>query len=192
VARALSNTYGQGHGISLHLVQSRVREKDMLKIAIIIGRTRPRRKSETAAKWAYDIARQRGDAEFELLDLADFTLPLLDEPRAAMSGQYSQPHTRAWSVRVASFVGYVFVTPEYNHGASSALKNVIDFLYREWVDKAAGFIDYGYTMAARAIERLRLVMAAVQVATVRPQVGLSLFSDFENSTVFEPARAHSS
>jgi NAD(P)H-dependent FMN reductase len=183
----LSNTYDQGHGISLHLVQSRVSEEDMLKMAIIIGSTRPGRKSETVAKWAYDIARQRGDAEFELLDLADFSLPLLDEPLAAMSGQYGQPHTRAWSVRVASFDGYVFVTPEYNHGVSSALKNAIDFLYREWADKAAGFIGYGYTMGARAIEHLRLVMAAVQVATVRPQVGLSLFIDFENSTVFKPA-----
>lgn len=54
-------------------------------------------------------------------------------------------------------------------------------------DKAAGFIGYGYTMGARAIEHLRLVMASVQVATVRPQVGLSLFTDFENATVFKPA-----
>jgi NAD(P)H-dependent FMN reductase len=162
-------------------------EKDMLKIAIIIGSTRPGRRSETVAKWAYDIARQRGDAEFELLDLADFNLPLLDEPLAAMSGQYSQAHTRAWSVRVASFDGDVLVTPEYHNGVPSALKNAIDCLYREWADKAAGFIGYGYTMGARAIEHLRLVMAAVQVATVRPQVGLSLFTDFENSAVFKPA-----
>src|SRR6267154_5405581 len=63
----------------------------MLKIAIIIGSTRPGRKGEAVAKWAYDIARQRGNTEFELLDLADFNLPLLDEPLAAMSGQYSQP-----------------------------------------------------------------------------------------------------
>jgi NAD(P)H-dependent FMN reductase len=159
----------------------------MLKIAIIIGSTRPGRKAETVAKWAYDIARQRGDAEFELLDLADFNLPLLDEPLAAMSGQYSQPHTRAWSVKVASFDGCVFVTPEYNHGAPGALKNAIDFLLREWADKAAGFIGYGYTMGARAIEQLRLVMTAVQVATVRPQVGLSLFTDFDHSTLFKPA-----
>jgi NAD(P)H-dependent FMN reductase len=182
----LSNTYDQGHGISLHLVQSRVSEKDMLKIAIIIGSTRPIRKSESVAKWAYDIARQRGDAEFELLDLADFNLPLLDEPLAAMSGQYHQPHTRAWSVRVASCDGYVFVTPEYNHDVSSALKNAIYFLYREWADKAAGFIGYGYTMGVRAIEHLRLVMAAVQVATARPRSG-SRCSAFENSTVFKPA-----
>ena len=159
----------------------------MLKIAIVIGSTRPGRKAEAVAKWAYDIARQRSDAQFELLDIADFTLPLLDEPLPATSGQYSQPHTRAWSAKVASFDGYVFVTPEYNHGSPGSLKNAIDYLYYEWADKVAGFIGYGYTMGARAIEHLRLVMASVQVATVRPQVGLSLFTDFENSTVFKPA-----
>jgi NAD(P)H-dependent FMN reductase len=158
----------------------------MLRIAIIVGSTRPGRKADAVAKWAYDIARQRGDASFELVDLAQFNLPLLDEPMPAMSGQYNHPHTRAWSVKISSFDGYVFVTPEYNHGASGALTNAIDFLFAEWTDKAAGFIGYGYTMGARAIEHLRLVMASLQVATVRPQVGLSLFTDFEKSTVFKP------
>lgn len=159
----------------------------MLKIAIIIGSTRPGRLGEAVGKWAHDIARKRNDADFELIDIAQFNLPLLDECMPASSGQYRQPHTRAWSAKIAAFDGYVFVTPEYNHGPCGALKNAIDFLSREWTDKAAGFIGYGYTMGARAIEHLRLVMASVQVATVRPQVGLSLFTDFENSTVFKPA-----
>jgi NAD(P)H-dependent FMN reductase len=158
----------------------------MLKIAIIVGSTRPERKGEAVAKWAHELARKRADADFAILDLATFALPLLDEPMAASSGSYSRPHTKAWSEAVASFDGYVFVTPEYNHGTSGALKNAIDFLYSEWNDKAAGFIGYGYTMGARAIENLRLVMAALQVATVRPQVGLSLFADFEHMTAFKP------
>jgi len=158
----------------------------MLRIAIIVGSTRPGRNAEAVAKWAYDTARQRGDAIFELVDIAQFNLPLLDEPIPAISGRYSHPHTRAWSATISSFDGYVFVTPEYNHGPSGALKNAIDFLFAEWTDKAAGFIGYGYTMGARAIEHLRLVMASLQVATVRPQVGLSLFTDFEKSTEFKP------
>ena len=157
----------------------------MLKIAIIIGSTRPGRKGEAVGKWAYDIARKRNDAEFELVDIADFNLPLLDEPMPPMFGQYSHAHTRAWSAKIASFDGYVFVTPEYNHGTCAALKNAIDFLYQEWTNKAAGFIAYGGAMGARAVESLRLVMAELQVATVRAQVGLSLFTDFENFTVFK-------
>jgi NAD(P)H-dependent FMN reductase len=159
----------------------------MIKIGIVIGSTRPGRKAEVVGKWAYDIARKRNDAEVELVDIADFNLPLLDEPIPAMFGQYSHDHTRAWSAKIASFDGYVFVTPEYNHGTSAALKNAIDFLYHEWNNKAAGFIAYGGSMGARAVEHLRLVMAELQVATVRAQVGLSLFTDFENFTVFKPA-----
>lgn len=159
----------------------------MLKIAIIVGSTRPGRKCEAVAQWAHDIARRRTDADFALVDLAAYALPLLDEPMPASSGSYDHAHTRAWSAAIASFDGYVFVTPEYNHGTSAALKNAIDFLYKEWTDKAAGFIGYGYSLGARAIENLRLVMAALQVATVRPQVGLSLFADFEGGTMFKPA-----
>ena len=158
----------------------------MLRIAIIVGSTRPGRKGEAIARWAYEVALKRTDAEFALLDLATFELPLLDEPMPAASGSYSHPHTKKWSAAIASFDGYVFVTPEYNHGPSGALKNAIDLLYGEWTDKAAGFIGYGYSMGARAIEHLRLVMASLQVATVRPQVGLSLFTHFEHATVFKP------
>jgi len=159
----------------------------MIRIGIVIGSTRPGRKAEGVARWAFDIALKRKDAEFELVDIADFNLPLLDEPMPAMFGQYSHDHTRAWSAKIASFDGYVFVTPEYNHSTSAALKNAIDFLYHEWNNKAVGFIAYGGAMGARAVEHLRLVMAELQVATVRAQVGLSLFTDFESFTVFKPA-----
>ena len=159
----------------------------MLRIAIIIGSTRPGRKGAAVAKWAYEIAQKRSDAEFELVDIKDFNLPLLDEPMPPIMGQYTHDHTKRWSEKIASFDGYVFVTPEYNHATSAALKNAIDFLYAEWVNKAAGFIGYGGASGARAVESLRLIMGELQVATVRAQVGLSMFTDFENFSVFKPA-----
>ena len=88
----------------------------MLRIAIIIGSTRPGRKAEAVAKWVYEIAQKRSDAEFELVDIKDFNLPLLDEPVSPTMGQYTQQHTKDWSAKIASFDAYVFVTPEYNHG----------------------------------------------------------------------------
>ena len=81
----------------------------------------------------------------------------------------------------------MFVTPEYNHSTSGALKNAIDFLYREWNDKAAGFVGYGGTGGVRAVEHLRLVMGEIKVADVRAQVALSLFTDFENFSTFKPS-----
>lgn len=162
----------------------------MLRIAIILGSTRPGRKGEAVARWVHDYARQRGDAEYELVDIAEFGLPLLDEPVPPSQRKYSKAHTKAWSAMIASFDGFVFVTPEYNHSTSGALKNAIDFLYVEWNDKAAGFVSYGSAGGTRAVEHLRLIMAELQIADVRSQVALSLFTDFENFSVFKPAALH--
>ena len=161
-----------------------------LRIAIIIGSTRPGRNGEAVAKWVYEIAQKRRDADFELVDIKDFNLPLLDEPVPPSMGQYSKPHTKKWAAKIGSFDGYVFVTPEYNHGISGALKNAIDFLFAEWNNKAAGFVSYGGAGGARAVEQLRLVLAEVQMATVRNQVLLSMFNDFENFSVFKPDARH--
>lgn len=158
----------------------------MIKIAIIIGSTRPGRVGESVARWVEELTRQRGGASFELVDIEDFNLPLLDEPKPPSMGDYSHEHTKRWAEKIASFDGYIFVTPEYNHGISGALKNAIDFLYAEWNNKAAGFVSYGSASGVRAVEQLRLVMAELQVATVRSQVMLSLFTDFENMSEFKP------
>ena len=159
----------------------------MLKIAIITGSTRPGRKSEAVARWVYDIAAKRGDAAFEVVDIAAFGLPLLDEAVPPMMNQYSKPHTKTWAAKIATFDAFVFMTPEYNHSTSGALKNAIDFLFREWNDKAAGFVGYGSVGGARAVEHLRLVMGEIKVADVRAQVALSMFTDFENFSTFKPA-----
>lgn len=159
----------------------------MLKIAIVTGSTRPGRNNEAVAEWVYDIASKRKDAVFELVDIADYKLPLLDEPMSPMFRQYAHDHTKVWSERIASFDAYLFVTPEYNHSIPGALKNAIDYLYFEWNNKAAGFVSYGGSAGgARAVEHLRLIMAEMMVATVRAQVLLSLVSDFEHFRNFKP------
>jgi NAD(P)H-dependent FMN reductase len=162
----------------------------MIKVGIIIGSTRPGRKADAVAKWVYEIAKKRSDAEFELVDILDYELPLLDEPIPPSMGKYSKPHTQKWAAKIDSFDAFVFVTPEYNHGTSAALKNALDFPYREWNNKAAGFVAYGSAGGTRAVESLRLVMGELQIADVRAQVALSLRTDFENYTVFKPADHH--
>ena len=163
----------------------------MMRVAIIVGSTRPGRRAEVVARWVYDIASKRSDAEFEVVDILDFNLPLLDERMSPARGQYTQQHTKVWSAKIDSFDAFVFVTPEYNHGPPGALKNAIDFLYREWNNKAAAFVSYGGGGASgtRAVEQLRLVMAELQIADVRAQVALSLATDFQDVT-FKPAARH--
>ena len=162
----------------------------MLKIAIILGSTRPGRIGEAVAKWAFEVASKRTDAEFELVDIADFNLPLLDEPVPPSLGQYTKDHTKRWAAKIDSFDGFIFVTSEYNHGIPGALKNALDFIFKEWNNKAAGFVSYGSAYGARAVESLRLVMGELMIADVRAQVLLSLFTDFENYSVFKPADRH--
>jgi NAD(P)H-dependent FMN reductase len=162
----------------------------MLRIAIIVGSTRPGRKAEAVAKWVYEFARTRSDAEFEIVDIESFHLPLLDEPVPPSMGKYMNAHTKSWAAKIDEFDGFVFVTPEYNHGTSGALKNAIDFLFREWNNKAAGIVSYGGAGGARAAEQLRLVMGELKVADVRAQVLLSLHNDFENYTTFKPGPHH--
>src|SRR5256886_5489632 len=120
-------------------------------MGIILGSTRPNRNGEQVARWVLEAASRRHDAHFELLALRDYPLPHLDEPLPPSFGQYQNEHTRQWAAKIASFDGFVIVTPEYNHGTSGVLKNAIDYLYAEWNNKAVGFVSYGGTGAARAV-----------------------------------------
>src|SRR4051794_30795008 len=130
----------------------------MLKVGIIVGSTRPGRKALTIAAWVYELLKSRADAEFEIVDIEDYKLPLLDEPMPPLMRRYTKEHTRAWSAKIDSLDAFIFVTPEYNHATSAALKNAIDFLFHEWANKSAGFVGYGGAGGYRAVENLRLVM----------------------------------
>ncbi len=160
------------------------------RIAIIVGSTRPQRRARIVADWVRDGAEKHfhGRATVEIVDLADYRLPLLDEPLPAAIGAYAKPHTRHWAEQIASYDGFVFVTPEYNHSVSAALKNAVDFLFSEWNDKAAGFVSYSLNGGVRAVEHLRLTLAEVKVACVRSQVALGLFTDFDIPDIQQPGR----
>jgi NAD(P)H-dependent FMN reductase len=152
----------------------------MISVAIIIGSTRPGRKAPSVARWVHDIAARRTDATFEIVDIADYDLPHLDEATPPMMAEYSGSHTIRWAAKIASFDAFVFVTPEYNHSTSGALKNAIDFLFAEWNDKASGFVGYGVNGGTRAVEHLRVIGGELKLADVRTQVALSMSSDFQD------------
>ncbi|WP_410564585.1 NAD(P)H-dependent oxidoreductase [Amycolatopsis sp. cmx-4-61] len=155
-----------------------------MKIAIVLGSTRPGRVGDQVARWVHERAARRGDAEFAVLDLRDHPLPHLEQP-PGFSGRYLDERTRAFAAVVASCDGFVFVTPEYNHSVPGVLKNALDHVYVEWNTKAAGFVSYGGAGGARSVEQLRLVCGALQLADVAPQVTLPLTTEFEDG-VFAP------
>ena len=157
-----------------------------MRIAIIVGSTRPGRKGTTVAHWVNDLAQQRDDVpgkvEFDVVELEDFDLPLLDEPTvpAAADREYETPETRAWSEAIDGYDGFVFVTPEYNHGVPAALKNAVDVLGPEWANKAVGFVSYGADGGVRAVEHWRVVVVNLLMTDVRAQVSLLVFEDWQD------------
>ena len=162
--------------------------KEPIKIGIIIGSVREGRNGEAVAKWMYDFAKNRGDenVEYELVDLKDYNLAIFGTDPTPEQEQAA----KAWSEKMASFDGYIFVTPEYNHAVGGALKNAIDYLNPELNNKAAGFVGYGSLGGTRAHENMRLILAELQVATVRTAVTFSLMTDFEDMSVFKPHDYH--
>ncbi|PUB11974.1 NADPH-dependent FMN reductase [Paenisporosarcina sp. OV554] len=153
---------------------------DMLKIGIVLGSTREGRVSPQVGAWVKEIADKRGDAEYQIIDIADFKLPLLGEAGGDASG------AAAWSTQINGCDGFVFIVQEYNHSITGALKNALDYLRVEWNNKAAGIVSYGSVGGARATEHLRGILSELSVAHVRVHPALSLFTDFENGSVFKP------
>ena len=162
----------------------------MVKIGIIIGSTRPGRNGLQVGEWVFSIAQERGDAQFELVDIESFNLPVLDEPLPAAAGKYSKAHTKCWAAQINGLDGFVFVTPEYNHGMPGALKNALDYLYKEWSNKAVGFVSYGASAGGtRSVEQFRSIMGVLHMADVSAQVSLSLREDFavvEGKQILQP------
>ncbi|MNJ35997.1 FMN-dependent NADPH-azoreductase [compost metagenome] len=151
----------------------------MLKIGIVLGSTREGRVSPQVGAWVKEVADLRGDAEYEIIDIAEFKLPLLGEPGGDASG------AAGWSAKISGCDGFVFIVQEYNHSITGALKNALDYLRDEWNNKAAGIVSYGSVGGARAAEHLRGILGELLVADVRVHPALSLFTDFENGT-FKP------
>ncbi len=157
-----------------------------LNIGIILGSTRDGRVSPQVGAWVKELADQRGDATYTVIDIADYKLPLLGEPGSDASG------AAAWSEIVGKQDGFVFIVQEYNHSITGALKNALDFLREEWNNKAAGIVSYGSVGGARAAEHLRGILGELSVADVRVHPALSLFTDFENGTDFKPQEVQAS
>ena len=148
-------------------------------LQVVVASTRPGRRGVAVAGWIGRVAEQHGGFDFELVDLAERELPLLDEPYHPRLGQYVHQHTKDWSGTVSRADAFLFVTPEYNHSYPGALKNALDYLSAEWADKAAGIVSYGGVSAGlRAATALKPVLAALRMIPVVEAVSIPFFAQF--------------
>jgi NAD(P)H-dependent FMN reductase len=140
------------------------------KIAIILSTTRAARFGGKAGEWILDIARQRGDMDFELIDLRNYPMPFFEEVASNAWAPTQNPEGVRWQKKMAEFDGYIFVVAEYNRGVPGVLKNALDYAYPEWNKKPAAYVGYGSVGGARAIEHLRLICVELQMAPTRTGV----------------------
>jgi NAD(P)H-dependent FMN reductase len=146
---------------------------------IVIASTRPGRGGSAVSQWFIRRATEHGGFELDVVDLAEFRLPLLDEPNHPRLRKYVNRHTHEWSGMVAAADAFAFVTPEYNHGYPASLKNAIDYLHHEWRYKPVGFVSYGGVAAGtRSVEQLQQVVTAVKLTPVIEQVNIPFYQQF--------------
>ncbi|GAA0496239.1 NAD(P)H-dependent oxidoreductase [Alkalibacterium indicireducens] len=164
----------------------------MVKIGIITGSTRDTRVNNQVAEYVLEKAKETEDAEFEIVDIKDYDLPMFNEalPPLMANKQYDKEGNQKWSEKIDSLDGFIFITPEYNKSITPSLKNAIDYLASEWGNKAAGIVGYGSTLGVAATISLRTILSNANVATVGPAGGFSLFTDFEEMTTFRPSEVH--
>lgn len=149
---------------------------DKLKIHIILGSTREGRQGDKVAKWLQGILTKHSELDTELLDLRDWLLPHYDEKGGPkmLQGNYKTPRAKEWAEKVGEADGFIILTPEYNHGYPSVLKNVLDYAYDEWNNKPVAFVSYGGSSGGvRAVEQLRLVSIELQMAPIREEINIS-------------------
>jgi NAD(P)H-dependent FMN reductase len=151
-----------------------------LNIGIILGSTRQGRVSPQVGQWVKEIADSRGDANYEIVDIAEYNLPFFG------TTDENDPNIARWNEKLRTLDGFVFIVQEYNHSVTGALKNALDLARDPWFNKAAGIVSYGSTGGARAAEHLRGILGELLVADVRTHPTLSLFYDFEDFTTFKP------
>jgi NAD(P)H-dependent FMN reductase len=149
------------------------------KLLVIISSTRPGRIGVPVANWFVEQAGAHAGFEVELIDLYELDLPLLDEPNHPRLRQYTKEHTKQWSATVDGADAVVFVTAEYNHSFTAALKNAIDYLHHEWAHKPLGFVSYGGVAAGtRAMQALKPVAIALALVPVVAAVNIPFVQQF--------------
>jgi len=151
-----------------------------MKIGIVIGSVREGRVGEGVARWVQERAASRSGVDYELIDLKGFELPVFTSATNPMMAdrKYDSDVVTRWSAAIDECDGFVFVTPEYNHGVPGGLKNAVDSLGLEWVGKAVAFVGYGADGGVRSVEQWRQIIANFQMVDVRAQLALSIFTDF--------------
>lgn len=162
-----------------------------LRLNVIVASTRPGRVGRAVADWFHGIAREDGTFDAQLVDLADFDLPVYNEPKHPRLQEYEHEHTRRWSESVAAADAFALVTPEYNYSPTPALVNALDYVYNEWNYKPAAFVSYGgISGGMRAVQTTKLTLTTLKMVPIMEAVTIPNVSGHMEDGAFVPADVH--
>jgi NAD(P)H-dependent FMN reductase len=162
-----------------------------LRLHTIIASTRPGRVGPAVANWFHELAVAESAFDCHLVDLADFALPLYDEPRHPRLQQYEHEHTRRWSESVAAADAFVLVTPEYNFGPTPALLNALNYVYGEWGYKPAAFVSYGgISGGIRAAQLTKQTLTTLKMVPILEQVTVQWVAKHVDGGAFKAEEVH--
>ncbi|KKX29542.1 NAD(P)H-dependent oxidoreductase [Rhizobium sp. LC145] len=157
--------------------------KTKITVALIYGSARPGRFCDVVADWVLTHLPEMMAADIVIVDPADLAAETRNA-KADMQARIARDLARADA--------FLVVTPEYNHGYTAALKELIDMFYEPWWGKPVGFVSYGGVSGGlRAVEQLRQVFAELGTVAIRESVSFAhaheKFDDAGN--LYEPQRA---
>ncbi|HEY1941369.1 MAG TPA: NAD(P)H-dependent oxidoreductase [Roseiarcus sp.] len=162
-----------------------------LKLSVIVGSTRPGRIGDVIGQWFHARAVQNGKFDVELIDLAKIDLPMYNEPKHPSLQSYEHDHTKRWATIVGAADAYVFVTPEYNYGPPPALVNALNYVYKEWNYKPAGFVSYGgISGGMRAVQVEKLILTTLKVVPLLEAVVVPMAPQFLVDGQFRGSELH--
>lgn len=163
----------------------------MLRLNVIIASTRPGRVGSAVGTWFYELARHHDNFDVRWVDLADFNLPIFDEPHHPRQQDYQHEHTRRWAASVDEADAYVFVVPEYNFGPTPALVNALNYVYQEWNYKPAGFVSYGgISGGIRSVQSTKLTLTTLKMMPLIEQVTVPMVQNHIDNGAFKAEDMH--
>ncbi len=130
-----------------------------MRIAIISGTTREGRVTPRVAQWVAEAAKTHTDAQFELLDLHDFDIPMLEQA-PWLPDRHVAEGTKRWLDGLSGADGVIIVTAEYNHTIPAVLKNAFDQTNGQMMRKPVAIVSHGVNSGVRSNEHLRQMLGS--------------------------------
>jgi NAD(P)H-dependent FMN reductase len=157
------------------------------KIGIILGSTRQGRISPAIASWVMANITKHSELSAEILDLKEINLPLFNEATIPSVAPGTSEAAIAWADKVASLDAFIVLTPEYNAGYPAPLKNAIDYLKAEWLNRPIFIVSYGFGGGSSAAHQLSEVFTRLKASQIEPNIAIMIGDKLNaNGTIEHP------